>query len=140
MVAGASFNLDVSQAERLQKAMENYAGQAGKAIDEVLHNQGADLIKEGIMRLLPVSSRTWSGKAPAAKTAQPFTQQDISLGVIVHSKPKYNYLYFPDDGTNTQRHIGYQGKPREFMRRGAESQTEKIMDLCIAKLINKIGE
>lgn len=136
----ASFKLDVSQAERLQEAMDNYAGNAGKAIDEVLHKEGADLIKEGIMRILPASGRVWLGKAPSARSVQPFTQQDFSLGVIVHSKTKYNYLYFPDDGTNTQRHVGYQGKPREFMRIGAENQSEKIMDLCVAKLINKIGE
>lgn len=136
----ASFKLDVRQAERLQKAMNNYAGNAGEAIDEVLHKEGAELIKEGIMRILPASGRTWAGKLPSAKSVQPFVQQDFSLGVVVHSKTKYNYLYFPDDGTNTQRHIGYQGKPRDFMRIGAESQAEKIMDLCIARLTEKIGE
>lgn len=139
-MASTRFALDAKQIEKLQKAIEGYAGRAGEAIDEVLHTQGANLIKEEITRLLPASGRTWKGKAAAAKTAQPFAQQDVSMGVVVYSKPKYNYLYFPDDGTNTERHIGYRGVPREFMIRGAENQTEKIMDLCIAKLTEKIGE
>ena len=115
-------------------------GYAGRTINDVLHNEGAKLITEEIMRLLPASGRTWSGKKPAAKSAAPFTQQNGTLSVTILTKPAYHYLYFPDDGTNTKRHVGYKGKPREFMIGGAENQVGKIMDLCIERLIKQIGE
>lgn len=138
-MAGSQFQLDAKQVDRLQDAMSKYAGQAGRIVDEVLHNEGGKLISEEIMRLLPESGRTWAGKKPAAKQAKPFMQENGSLSVTVKTKPAYNYLYFPDDGTNTRRHIGYKGVPREFMRKSGERQADRIIDLCIARL-TKIGE
>lgn len=135
-MAQAPFKLDVSEAERLQKVMDDFAGHAGRIVDDVLHEQGGKLIEEEIMMLLPVSGRTWAGKKPAAKHAQPFVQENGSLSVTIKTKPAYHYLYFPDDGSNTKNHRGGQN----FMERGAQNQAEKIIDLCIAALTNKIGE
>lgn len=135
-----TFTLEAEQVERLQEAMASYAGYAGKAVDEVLHDKGAKLITDEIMSLLPVSGRTWQGKKTAAKQAKPFTQENGKLSVTIKTKSAYNYLYFPDDGTNTKNHIGFQGKPREFMRKGAQNQTARIMDLCINRLIREMGE
>lgn len=139
-MAYADFTLDTSQFDRLKQAMSRYSGYAGREIDDVLHNEGGKLINDEIMRLLPASGRTWQGKAPAAKNTQPFIQENDSLSVTIKTKSAYNYLYFPDDGTNTRRHVGYKGKPREFMLTGAENQTAKILDLCISRLIDKMGE
>ncbi len=133
----AKFTLDASQHERLLQAMQQYAGNAGRTVDEVLHNEGAKLIQEEIMRLLPESGRNWKGKRTAAKQAQPFTQKNESLSVTVRTKSAYHYLYFPDDGSNTRNHVGFKGKPREFMFKGAENQSSRIMDLCINRLIEK---
>jgi HK97 gp10 family phage protein len=139
-VAKTTFTLEAEQIEQLQEAMANYAGHAGKVIDEVLHKQGAELIKDGIMQLLPASGRTWKGKKPAARSAKPFTQENGSLSVTILTKSAYDYLYFPDDGTTTKNHIGFHGKPREFMRKGAKNQTARIMDLCINRLSKEMGE
>lgn len=136
----AFFALNTSQFDQLQAAMQQYPGYAGREIDEVLHNEGGKLINDEIMRLLPASGRMWKGKKAAAKSTQPFVQDNGPLSVTIRTKSAYNYLYFPDDGTNTRRHIGYKGKPREFMATGAENQTAKIMDLCINKLIQRMGE
>lgn len=136
-MAGASFKLDVRQIERLQEAIQRYSKNAERVINDVLHNEGGKLINDEIMRLLPASGRTWKGKKKAAKLAQPFTQKDGNLAVTIHTKNAYHYLYFPYDGTNTKNHIGYRGEPREFMRRGAENQTEEIIDRCINRLIKE---
>lgn len=136
-MAKMTFTLETDQFERLQQAMESYAGNAGKTIDDVLHNEGGKLINEAIIRLLPESGRKWKGKKTAAKRTQPFVQENGSLSVTIKTKSAYHYLYFPDDGTNTKRHIGYKGRPREFMYKGADSRSEKIMDLCINRLIEK---
>lgn len=133
----ASFKLDAREHENLIRAMRLYGDRAGKTVDEVLHNEGGKLIQEEIMRLLPESGRNWKGKRTAAKRAQPFTQKNESLSVTVRTKSVYHYLYFPDDGTNTRNHVGFKGKPREFMFKGAENQSSRIMDLCINRLIEK---
>ena len=134
----ASFKLDAREHENLLRAMRLYGDRAGKTVDEVLHNEGGRLIQEEIMRLLPESGRKpWKGKKPAAKRAQPFTQKNESLSVTIRTKSAYHYLYFPDDGSNTKNHVGYKGKPREFMFKGAENQSSRIMDLCINRLIEK---
>ena len=133
----AKFTLDATQHERLLKAIEQYPDNAGRTIDDVLHTEGARLIQEEIMRLLPESGRKWKGKKTAAKRAQPFTQKNESLAVTIRTKNAYHYLYFPDDGSNTKRHVGYKGKPREFMFKGADNQSNRIMDLCINRLIEK---
>lgn len=130
-----TFQLDEKQFDTLQRAMQNYGDQAGRAVDDVLHNEGGKFINDEIMRLLPASGRKWRGKKTAAKRTQPFTQDNGSLSVTIRTKSAYNYLYFPDDGTNTKHHIGYKGKPREFMMHGAENQTSEIIDRCITRLI-----
>ena len=135
-MASNTFKLDYSQAERLQQAMNKYEGYAGREIDDVLHNEGGKLITEEIMRLLPESGRKWVGKKAAAKRAKPFEQKNESLSVTIRTVPAYHYLYFPDDGSNTTRHAGQQ----HFMFRGAENQTARIMELCINRLIEKLGE
>ena len=109
------FKLDASQHEALLRSMQLYGDNAGKTVDDVLHNEGASIIKEEIMRLLPESGRKWKGKRTAAKQAQPFTQKNESLAVTIKTRSAYHYLYFPDDGSNTRNHVGYKGKPREFM-------------------------
>lgn len=136
-MARTTFELDTQQYEALQRAMQNYPGLAGREVDDVLHNEGGKLINDEIIRLLPESGRKWKGKKTAAKRTQPFTQDNGSLSVTIRSKSAYNYLYFPDDGTNTKRHIGYKGKPREFMMHGAENKTSEIIDRCITRLIEK---
>lgn len=136
-MAGTSIRLDTSQFDTLQRAIQLYSGDAERTINDVLRNEGGNLIKDEIMRLLPASGRTWKGKRTAAKKARPFTQKNENLAVIVHTVPTYHYLYFSDDGTNTKNHVGFKGRPREFMRKGAENQTVEIIDRCINRLIER---
>ena len=136
-MATTTFELDARQVETLQRAIQQYSGDAERAINDVLHNEGGKLINDEIMRLLPESGRTWDGKRAAAKQSKPFTQKNENLAVTVRTVSAYHYLYFPDDGTNTKNHIGYKGRPREFMYKGAENQTGKIIDRCIDRLIKK---
>ena len=136
-MATTTFKLDAQQFETLQRAIQLYSGDAERTVNDVLHNEGGKLINDEIMRLLPESGRKWKGKRRAAKQARPFTQKDENLAVIVRTVSSYHYLYFPDDGTNTKNHIGYKGRPREFMYKGAENQTGEIMDRCINRLIQR---
>lgn len=130
------FKLDAAEFDRLTESIKNYPGNAENAINEILWGEGGQIIKAAIIDLLPRSGRTWSGKKRAAKDAAPFTQENDNLSVTVRTTGAYNYLYFPDDGHTTRRHEGNQ----QFMYRGAEAEQERIIDLCIARLVENFEE
>lgn len=129
------YTLDMDEFERLHDAMQQYEGHAGPLVDEVLHGEGAELIKEKIAMILPSSGRTWKRKGAPASAVMPgrFSQDTNPMTVTIAARGKYHYLYFPDDGSNTKRHAGNQ----QFMQRGAESAASEIIDLCIGKLIEE---
>ena len=125
-----TFELDAQELDELQQKMEEYGEGAARQINDVLHGEGAKEINDQIMRILPASGRHWKGKKAPASTAQPFTQEDGMLSVTIKTVSTYNYLYFPDDGSNTKKHDGNQ----QFMASGAESASDRIMELCIGHL------
>lgn len=124
--------IDADQIEKLQNAMEGFQGNTENVINHVLHNTGNVLIKGAILQFMPVSGRDWEGKKGAAKMSRSLTDKKENLAVTVKTTKNYQYLYFPDDGTNTRRHVGNQ----QFFRRGGEAETEKIIGLCIDGLMN----
>lgn len=128
----ARFELDSKEFDRLQRALQNYQGDTEKEINDVLHNEASPLIQEAIQRLIPTSGKTWKGKRPPAKTGNSLTDQKGNLSITVKSTTKYNYLYFPDDGTNTRRHAGNQ----QFFKRGGESKQTEIVDRCVNRLVD----
>lgn len=131
-MATAKYRVDAEGLENISEAMEKYGAGAGQIVDGVLQGEGAMLIKGEIAKLLPRSGRKWKKKGAPAAVAMPaaFTQQNSPLAVTISARGKYGYLYYPDDGSNTRRHAGNQ----QFMRRGAEAATERIIDLCVGKL------
>lgn len=124
--------MDASELEGLFSAVERFGVGSGKIIDEVLHGEGAQEIKNRIAPLIPSSGRRWKGKATAARLAMPgaFKQDNGSLSVTVAARGKYGYLYFPDDGSNTLHHAGRQ----DFMYRGAQNASQEVINKCIEKL------
>lgn len=126
------FTLEADALDDLTATMEQYGAGAGQIVDDILHNQGAQLIKNRIAPLIPSSGRTWKGKGRSASAAMPasFQQDNGEQSVTIAARNKYHYLYFPDDGSNTRRHAGN----LQFMRRGAEDASAEIIDLCLGKL------
>ena len=124
---------DASQIEELQQLMDEYGNDAQRVIDEVLHGEGAEEIKEQIARILPVSGRRWNGKRSPASAVMPgsFAQDNEMLAVTIAARGTYHYLYFPDDGSNTHHHAGNQ----QFMKRGAGSAANRVVELCIGELV-----
>lgn len=127
------WTLDVTEFDRLQRTMKNFPGSAEKSINDVLHNDANPLIKDAVQRLTPVSDKK---KGTHAKFAQSLTDEKGNLFITVKTTKKYQYLYFPDDGTNTRRHAGNQ----QFFLRGGESQQDEIVDRCINKLVNNFEQ
>ena len=127
------FSVNFSDVERLQEALQNYQGDTEAAINDVLHNEAGGLAQEEIKRLMPVSGKSWKGKKPAAKNANSLRNVNGNLFVTVTTQKAYQYLYFPDDGSNTRRHAGNQ----QFFWRGGETVQDEIIERCINKLITK---
>ena len=127
----SAFDVNILEFEKLERAINNFPGSAEDAINAVLHNEGGPLIQAAIQPLIPVSGKHWKGKKSPARTSNSLRSTNENLAVTVRSAKSYQYLYFPDDGTNTRRHVGNQ----QFFRRGAESVADEIIDRCVGSLI-----
>jgi len=125
-----SFHLDVYQMDRLISALHDFEGDTESAINDVLHNEAGDLAQEAIRRLMPTSGKRWKGKRPPAKTSKSMRNDKANLEVTVRNTSYYDYLYFPNDGSNTRRHAGQQF----FFERGGESVVDDIIRRCIDRL------
>lgn len=131
----AKLDIDTKDYERLMKAFQNYPGTVEDAVNEVLHNQASPILQESIQNLIPVSTRKpWKGKAPHAKESKSLRDLPENLAITIRTAKRYQYLYFPDDGSNTRRHIGNQ----QFFLRGAEAKQSEIIDLCINRLVGDL--
>ena len=129
------FQLNAEEYSRLEQAMKEFQGDVEKNINEVLHEEASPLMQDAIKRLIPVSGRTWNGKRPPASTGKSLTDQKENLAITVKTTKTYQYLYFPNDGTNTRRHAGN----KQFFLRGGESQRTEIVNRCIKKLTNSFN-
>lgn len=134
-MAKTTLSLDCSGVDSLVEIFENFGTEGKRTINDVLHGEGAKEIKDEIARILPVSGRTWKKKKAAASIAMPgkFAQDNDILAVSIAARGNYGYLYFPDDGSSTKKHIGNQ----QFMDRGAQNATGKIIEICLSRLTDK---
>lgn len=133
MAKGGILSIDASEVERLQQAMKDFQGDTEETINDVLHNYAGDRAQEDIYRLMPVSEKK---KGRHAKHSKALRNVHGNLSETVATAGKFHYLYFPDDGTNTRRHVGYKGVPREFFAEGGEAAQDDIVERCITKLTN----
>lgn len=131
---GGAFTLDAKDFDRLQRAIAEYGGDAEGAINEVLHEEAGPLIYEEINPLINPSGRKFKGHSKSAKNSPwPLYDTSANLAVTVKTKSKWGYLYFPDDGSNTRKHVGGQ----HFFQRGGEKAAPKVVDRCLNVLIDK---
>lgn len=124
------FKLNVVEFDRLVQTIENFPNNAEEAINDVLHNEAGEIAQPEIRRLMPTSNKKWKGKKPAAKTSKSMRNINGNLSVTISTTKNYQYLYFPDDGTNTRRHIGNQ----QFFEKGGEKAQPEIINRCINKI------
>lgn len=127
------YKVNFSEVDRLTKAMENYSGNVEEAINDVLHNQAGGLAQTEITRLMPISNKRKGAHAKKSKSLQNITG---NLSVTVTTTKKFGYLYFPDDGSNTRRHVGNQ----QFFARGGEAVQDEIVDRCIQRLVTEFEQ
>lgn len=130
MSGSSPFRINVAEVDKLQAALKEYQGDTESTINDILHNQGGNLIQDSVRRLIPESGKSWKGKAAAAKSANSLKNVNANLSVTVTTTKKYQYLYFPDDGSNTKHHVGNQ----HFFEKGGEAVKDDIIERCISRL------
>lgn len=119
--------------------MDSYGAGSGQIVQAYLRDEGYRRIAAHIPGLIHASGRKWKGKATSATRASytsVFQGAVSGTTLTVSSKSRYNYLYFPDDGSNTRHHVGNQ----QFMLRGAENQTAGIVTDLVTRLVAAFEE
>ncbi|MCD8198245.1 MAG: hypothetical protein LUE24_13955 [Lachnospiraceae bacterium] len=134
-------HIDISGVEKLTEKLERYGNRSGAIVQEYLRDEGFDRIAGHIPNLIHASGRNkakWKNKATASKSAYTSVFQGMVSGMTltVSTKTRFNYLYFPDDGSNTLHHVGNQ----QFMLRGAQEQTDGIVDELVGRLVAAFEE
>lgn len=125
--------INTTEFGQLEEAMKAYTGDVEEAINEVLHEEAPPIIQDSIRRLMPRSDvKSWKGKKPHAKDSESLRNINGNLSVTITTQKNYQYLYFPNDGTNTRRHVGNQ----QFFEQGGEAVTADIVERCMRRLIN----
>lgn len=133
----APWKINVSEVDRLTKAMQAYQGNTEETINDVLHNEAGELIQPAIIGLMPRSNvKPWNGKAPHAKDSKSLRNVNEHLSLTVTTNKKWQYLYFPDDGSNTRRHAGNQ----QFFARSGESVQDEVIERCVNRLTQNFEE
>lgn len=130
------FKIDVRAFDSLHQALKEYTGNAENAINEILHSEEVgQLAQDSIRRLMPRSQvNPWKGKKPHAKDSKSMVNRKSNLSLTIATSKNYQYLYFPNDGTTTRRHVGNQ----QFFERGGEAVTDDIIKRCISNLTNNL--
>lgn len=127
-----SWELDVSSFTEFVSEFNRKVENGPAIITDYLASEGAEVIKKNIMPLIPVSDR----KKVHAAYSQPFTSSGERLAVNIHARGKWHYLYFPDDGSNTKKHVGDQ----QFMLRGAEASVNEIINSLEDRLVKSFND
>ena len=131
------FKSDTTAIDRLKVTIQQYQANAEDTINSYLHSEGAEIFKDSIESLLPVSGRKWRGKKAQAQGSAPFQNTTSeNLAITIKNKSQWQYLYFPDDGEDTKRHQGNQ----QFMIRGVNQKQDIVVDNLIDRLINTFEE
>lgn len=128
--------IDSDDFEKVEAAIKRFGEGAEDVITETLHDSGESIYQD-INPLIHPSDRRFKGHRSSATTSSwPHYGIDKPLEVSVGTKSKFHYLYFPDDGSNTDRHRGNQ----QFFKRGGDIAAPRIVSQCLDALASKWKE
>ena len=132
-MAGVRFDLKDEDINKLIEAIRDFTGNAEDAIADALENKVAEILKNSIERLIPVSDRNKTH----AKYSAPFTDDmQGKFSVYIHTKKAYHYLYFPDEGEGTSK--GQMA--HDFTGEGVEREYDSAINILLDALINEWNE
>lgn len=132
-MAGVDFSLKAEDLEKIQQSIMDFEGDAEKVINDCLNNEVKELLTNSITNLIPVSDKN----KRHAKSSNPLDGKvRNNLTLWIHTKPKYNYLYFPQNAEGTSK-----GKSQnDFMDKGIDVEYDNAVNIILEKLQRRMEE
>lgn len=133
-MAGVDFSLKAEDLEKIQQSIMDFEGDAEKVINDCLNNEVKEMFTKSITNLIPVSD---TEKKKHAKTSNPLDGKvRNNLTLWIHTKSKFNYLYFPQNAEGTSK-----GKsPNDFMDKGIDAEYDNAVNIILEKLQRRMEE
>lgn len=131
-MAGVNFSIKEDDLRKIQNSIQQFDGDAEKVINDYLGTEAKDKFIKSITNLVPVSN---VNKKKHAKDNNPFDGKvRNNLELWIHTKSKFNYLYFPQNAEGTSK-----GKsPNDFMDRGIDEEYNNVVNGILDKLQNRL--
>lgn len=132
-MAGVDFSLKEEDLARIQEAIMDFGDDAERVVNDCLANEVKDKLITSITNLIPVSDKN----KKHAKSSNPLDGKiRNNLTLWIHTKPKYNYLYFPQNAEGTSK-----GKsPNDFMDKGIDAEYDNAVNIILEKLQRRMEE
>ena len=132
-MAGAYFDLESNDIQKLQDAIKQFEGNAEKTINDYLNSEAKEKFINSIINLIPVSEKGINH----AKMSEPLKgDMKGNLTLYIHTKTKFNYLYFPQTAEGTSK-----GKsPNDFMEKGVDAEYDNVINGILEKLQKRMEE
>ena len=123
------FSIKDEDLEVIQNKMREYQGDTEEVINNFLMNEASKIFTDSIINYIPLSNRN----KKHAKLSNPLMHtQKYNLELIIKTKSKFNYLYFPQNAEGTSK-----GKqPNDFMEKGIDAEYDNVINRLIEKLQN----
>lgn len=132
----AKWSVDFADVDKLTELISKIPNKSEEIINKTLENKAVPLVKENIEKRINLS-KNWKGQLLNKNHAQisgPFFAKMSNLGFELVSKPKFNYLIFPDQG------VGKNNKTKQdFMLLGLEESTTEIVEMLEENVLKEIN-
>ena len=132
-MAGVDFSLKEEDLGRIQEAIMDFGDDAERVVNDCLANDVKDKFITSITNLMPVSNKN----KRHAKSSNPLDGKvRNNLTLWIHTKTKYNYLYFPQNAEGTSK----RNSPNDFMEKGIEVEYDNVVNEMLEKLQRRMEE
>lgn len=133
-MSGVDFSLKEEDLGRIQEAIMDFRDDVESVINDCLANEVKELLTNSITNLIPVSDKN---KKQHAKTSNPLDGKvRNNLTLWIHTKPKYNYLYFPQNAEGTSK----SNSPNDFMDKGIDAEYDNVVNIMLEKLQRRMED
>lgn len=132
-MASIDFSLKNEDLERIQQSIIDFGDDAEGVINDCLANEVKDKFITSITNLIPVS-KVNKGHAKTSNSLEGKNRNNLTL--LIHTKPKFNYLYFPQMGEGTSK----DNSPNDFMEKGIDAEYDNVVNMMLNKLQDRMEE
>lgn len=131
-MARAIFKLSEEDLDLIRIRIKNFEGDAERVINDYLRNEANAKFIKSITNLIPVSKIN----KRHAKTSNPLDTKFYNLALYIHTKSKFNYLYFPQNAEGQSKN----NSPNDFMEEGIDAEYNNVVNEMMEKLQRRMEE